>query len=86
MCVCVCVCVGGCRWVLYLKIAKVVQSVLEPTNPYLSVYEQNTKYFSICSFLLMFLRIVFLKFSHVSDDGSEIDSKYNICSSFVIII
>ena len=36
--------------------------------------------------LTMFFRIVFLKFSHVSDDGSEIDSKYNIHPSFVIVI
>ena len=58
-----------------------------PWNPFiLPVYEQNTKHWSFCSFLFMFLRIVFLKFSHMSDDGSEIDSKYNIHPSFVIVI
>ena len=46
----------------------------------------NTKYWSFCSFLLMFFRTVFLKFSHVSDDGSEIDSKYNIHITFVIVL
>ena len=42
------------------------------------------KYLSFCLFPL-FLRIFFLKFSHVSDDGTEIDSKDNIHPSFVII-
>ena len=52
----------------------------------LPVYEQNTKYCSFGSFLSMVLRTVFLKFSHMSDDGSEIDSKYDIHPSFVIVI
>ena len=36
--------------------------------------------------LLMLLRIGFLKFSHLSDDGSEIDSEYDINQSFVIVL
>ena len=39
--------------------------------------------------LLIFINVFknsFLKFSHVSDDGSEVDSKYNIYPSFVIVI
>ena len=42
----------------------------------------------VFEFLLIstvFKRIIFLKFSHVSDDGTEIDSKDNIHPSFVII-
>ena len=34
----------------------------------------------------MFLRIACYKISHVSDDGSEIDSKHNMYPSFVIVI
>ena len=30
--------------------------------------------------------VVFLKFSHMSYNGSEVDSKYNIHPSFVIVI
>ena len=58
-----------------------------PWKPFiLPAYEENTRYCSFGSFLLMFLRIVFLKFSHVSDDGSEIDARYDVHPSFVIVI
>ena len=56
-----------------------------PWNSFiLLVYKQNTSYWSFCLFLLL-LRIFVLKFSHIFDSGSEIDSKYNINPSFVII-
>ena len=42
------------------------------------------KYLSFC-LSLFFLKNIFLKILHMSDDGTEIDSKDNIHPSFVII-
>ena len=58
--------------------------------PMKSLYPTSlwTKY-QVLQFWLIFidvLRIVFLKFSHVPDDGSEIDLKYDIHPSFVTVI